>query len=178
MRVGWRVKLLTRCLAGKPEAWAELWLLYEAIAAKPIRAFFWRLGASPEEADRAVLEIFETLHANDMLKLRTCRARNKDQLQAWLYRVALSEASKWLDRERRGRRRQRKIIQRALNPDRSGADELDIHNRLAECSAVMSPRDYDRLLVAAGLKPPEKPISERTRQNYIAGLMEKYKESF
>lgn len=169
--------LIKRCLSdGKSPSWNDLWLLYDHIAAQPVRCLIVRAGFGPTDADEVANECYESLWENDCKRLRSFRGETEAELQRWLVRVAVNYAQNWIKRHWRASKRERYALAAIAKRSGVGPTEDQIRVLLDDLEAFLSHERADHLRHLAGLDanrtpgdepgPSPKPLSKRTERQW------------
>ncbi|MDB6027468.1 MAG: polymerase, sigma-24 subunit, subfamily [Verrucomicrobiales bacterium] len=96
MSSGVEAKLITRCRAGEPTAWDELFDLHYAATGR----FVFQLSPqlSQEDADEICQDVFLSVIKN----LQTFQGNS--QLQTWIFRIASNKARDYMEKQRAAKR--------------------------------------------------------------------------
>jgi DNA-directed RNA polymerase specialized sigma24 family protein len=175
------LKLIEECLADHGQAWAELWLIYDDVAAKPVRALLVRAGFDPSEADDLAQEIYMHLHENDNARLRSFRGETQRDLAIWLGHLAVNFTRNWIVAHRRAEKREKKAFREFPESERDGPTEADIDSLLRELEGWLSPDDFhllqSQLAAETGPNPePTQPDSRRTQRRRLQHLVDIVRE--
>ncbi len=174
--------LIQQCRADDGPAWGELWLMYDHIAAQPIRRLLARAGFNPTEADVVAAESFESLWEDGFKRLRSFHGTTESELNNWLVHMAVNFTRNWIKERCRTQKREGSGIREIPEPERDAATEEKINSLLDDLESVRSHDDVNRLRSQVGLETessPEstKPASERTlrrRFQYLERMVREF----
>jgi DNA-directed RNA polymerase specialized sigma24 family protein len=160
------------------DAWGELFQIFDNSAAPAVRRIAKACGFSAIDPEDAVLDVVDSLYADDARRLRTFNG-SMPQLRRWLRVVATRHVRKWVRCERRRRRREEAALTLcSRGTSETPLTEQDIKLLLAEFATVASPEDYDKVQFFLGRKLFDPPPSRRTQQRWAKDLIEKYPDFF
>jgi hypothetical protein len=178
------LKLIERCLADDGQAWADLWGIYDHIAAQPVRRLIVRAGFDQSDADDVAMEIFERLRQNRCRRLRSFRGASEIKFNNWLVKVAANFTHDWIERRWRQRKREKRALSGLSEPVRDAPTDEELQSLMQELKGVLSREDFDHLRKIAGVTAGESPtlgastgpLSARTERRWKDDLEQKVSE--
>jgi DNA-directed RNA polymerase specialized sigma24 family protein len=143
-------ELIECCGRNDGRAWAELWLIVEGSALRPIRRLLSNWHFDISLADDIIQDLYRYLQADDLRRLRTFRGASEPELRGYLRtlvtRFALRTVRKW-DRHRR---REALTLRLAPPPDRAGPTEDEVRAAMRELNSILSASDRAKLRTVLG----------------------------
>ncbi len=147
--------LVVKCLAADDSAWGELWMIFDHVAARPVRRILSRAGFEATESDDVAIEVFMWICERNCGRLRSFRGETKAELANWLVHIAVNFTRNWIRRRLRAMRRERKAIKHVIISSRMGESEAEILALLEDLKTIAPLNDINRLRMFAGLNPTQ-----------------------